>query len=108
MKIKSFSWMLAGAYLLCGLGICSVVLKLNEIVSGFGIVLPTVIRMAWGISPMGWLCASLAAALLVVLKDLRFRSRPLNVLFTLVLVSWVGCIVFAVLSILQNGTVSIH
>ena len=108
MKISPFSWILAGAYLFCGLGICFVVLKLQALFSGFGIELPAITRVALGVGPVGWLCASLVAGLLVVLKDLKFRSRLLNQLFTLVLVSWVGCIAFAVLSPLRNVEVSIH
>ena len=100
--------MLAGAYLFCGLGICFIVLKLQVIMSGFGIELPAITRAVLGVGPVGWLCASLAVGLLVVLKDLRFRSRLWNALFTLGLVSWVGGIGLAVLTPLWNVTTSIH
>ena len=102
MKITTFSWILAGAYLFCGLGICFVILQLQVFFSGFHIELPTMTRVALGVSPVGSLCASLAVGFLVILKALRFRSRWLNSLFTLVLVSWVSCIAFAVLPLFQH------
>ena len=102
MKTTPYSWILAGAYLFCGLGIGYVVLKLQAIFSGFGIELPTMTRVALGVGPVGSLCVSLALGLLVILKDLRFRSRLLNPLFTLVLLSWVSCIALAVLPLFQH------
>jgi hypothetical protein len=108
MKITLFSWILAGAYLFCGLGICFVVSNLQALFIGFDIEMSFLTRVVLGVGPIGWLGASVALGLLVVLKDLQFRSRLLNPMCSLILVFWVGCMAFAVLFPIRNVEVSIH
>ena len=94
--------MLAGAYLFCGFGISYVVRELQTIFSGFGIDLPIITRVLLDVGPVGWSCAALAAGFLVILKDLRFRSRLLNPLFTMLLVSGIAGMALALFSALRN------
>jgi hypothetical protein len=108
MKIRLFSWILAGSYLFCGLGICFVVLEQAKIISGFNFNLPVTTKVTLKIGPVGWLCAGLTVGILVALKDLRFRSRFLNPIFTLLLVAWVGYIAFGVLSLLSLLAGDLH
>ena len=108
MKIRLFSWILAGSYLFCGLGICFVVLELTKIISGFNFNLPVTTRVTLKIGPVGWLCWGVTVGFLVALKDLRFRSRILNPLFTLLLMAWVGYIAFGVLSLLSLLAGDLH
>jgi hypothetical protein len=98
MKVKTYSWILAGAYSLCGLALFVAVLRVHKLITIWGISLQPITIAVLTVGPIGWLLLSLAAAVLVVLKDLRFRSSLLNPLFTFTLVSWVVLAVFALLS----------
>ena len=108
MKIKIYSWILAGAYLLCGAAFFCMVLKAREIFSGFNIELPFMTRMALAIGPVGWLCALVVVGALVILKDMRFHSRLLNPFFTVSLGLSASLMVFALLAPLRNIDISIH
>jgi hypothetical protein len=107
VKVKIYSWILASAYLLCGAALSFALFKIQAILSGFNIELPFMTRMALAVGPVGWLCVSVAAGLFVILKDLRFHSRLLNPLFTLVLVAWMICMAIALVSSLMATTCSI-
>jgi len=89
MKIKAYSWMLAGAYLICGIALFLIIPKCDF--SGFARPLPFLTRAALALGSFGWLGLALAAGALVILKDLRFRSRLLSVLLTVVLGVWICC-----------------
>lgn len=97
MKIKVYSWILAGAYLICGAALFVVVPKCGAIFSGFDLPLPLLTRAALAVGAFGWLGIALIACALVVLKDLRFRSGLWSFLLTAFLVIWVGCVAVALL-----------
>jgi hypothetical protein len=94
MKIKAYSWILAGAYLIWGIALFIVVPKCTEIFSGFA-RLPFLTQSVLALGSFGWLGIALAAGALVVLKDLRFRSRLLSILLTAVLLVWMCCMAIA-------------
>ena len=97
MKIKIYSWILAGAYLLCGVALFPILVKLQMLFSGFGMELPFATKAVLALGPFGWLCTSVAIGTLVILKDMRFRSRLLNPLLTFILVAWAICIAVTLL-----------
>ena len=96
-KIKIYSWILAGAYPLCGLAFFVTLFKLQKVFAGMGIQLPWVTVTTLSVGRFEWLGASVAMGALVILKDLRFQSRLLNPLFTVALVSWIICMAVALL-----------
>jgi hypothetical protein len=110
VKIKIYSWILAGAYLLCGTGFFYILLKFTEVFSGFNIPLPAATRMMLAIGPFGWLFFSAAAGLAVIQKDVRFGSRifNLNPFLTFALVFWVSFMVFAFLYPITTLCACIH
>ena len=95
MKIKNYSWILAGAYPLCGVVLFLVLFKMQTLFSGFGMEMPFATKITLAVGPFGWLVFSIGAGILVVLKDLRFRSRLLNPLLTFAFGFWISCIAFA-------------
>ncbi len=98
MKIKVFSWILAGAYLLCGVMFFVVIPQFESIFSGWAVPLPLLTRVVFAIGPFGWLSLALAVGALAILKDLRFRSRLLDLIFLMLLALFGGCIVIALFS----------
>ena len=101
MKIKVYSWILASAYLLCGVVLFLVTLKfqpwLQQAFSEVGMTLPFLTRATFVVGPYGWLLLAIASGTFVILKDLRFHSRLLSPLFTFILVLWVGCMAIALI-----------
>jgi hypothetical protein len=86
--------MIACAYFLCGTLLFYFIPKSREIFSGFNIPLPSLMKVTFAVGEHGWLFLAIIAGVAIVLKDLKFRSRYLNPLFTLVLVFWIGGLVF--------------
>jgi len=97
MKIKAFSWILTGAYLLCGVMFFLVIPKFESIFSGFATPLPLSTRAVFAIGPFGWLSLAATVGALAILKDLRFRSRLLNLVFLMLLALAGGCLAVALL-----------
>jgi type II secretory pathway component PulF len=97
MKIKIYSWLLAGAYLLWGCGLFHVIPKFLGIFTGFNIQLPFSLRILLFVEPYGWLLLAVGLAGAVIVSDRRFRSRALNPLFSLLLVLWMGWTAFTLL-----------
>ena len=97
MKVRTYSWVLAGAYLVCGVILFLVIPKFQEIYSGFNIEGSFLMRATLATGPVGCLCSSAAVAMFVVLKDVRFRSRLLNPIFTVVFGLWIICTPFALI-----------
>jgi hypothetical protein len=95
MKVRIYSWFLASLYLLCGATFFVVVAKFQAFFSELEVPLPLLTRAVFFVSPLGWLALAVVVALAVVLKDLRFRSRFLNPLFTIILLVAVGGIAVA-------------
>jgi hypothetical protein len=95
MKVRTYSWILAASYLLCGVMFFVVVAKFQAILSELEVPLPLLTRAVFLVGPLGWLTSAVVVAVGVVLKDLRFRSRFLNPLFTVILFLAVGSIVVA-------------
>jgi hypothetical protein len=108
MKVKFYSGILACVYLLCGVVLFFALFKFQEVFSGFGIALPLVTRVTLTVGPIGWLCLFVAVSLVVILKDLRFRSRSLNPLFTFGLVFCVVCMIIALLYPFDRIMIAIH
>lgn len=97
MKIKTTSWILGGAYLLCAV-------MFFRVISGFAlafaeqaIVLPPPTRTAFAIGPVGWLVLTATIGCIVVLKDLAVPGRLLNWVFSIVLILIVFFMTFAML-----------
>jgi hypothetical protein len=115
IRIKIYSWKLAGAYLICGLIFFFADLKIQPFIqnvfSGFNISFPFLTKAAFTVGPYGWIFLMAAVGAIVVLKDLKFQTRFLNPLFTVLLVLWVGCMVFTLsypFTLLFRGSGSIH
>ena len=85
MKIKTASWVLGGAHILCGVIFFAVMSKCQVAFSERGIVLPAPTRAAFAISPLGWLLLTVVTASIVMLKDLAFPWRVLNFAFFIAL-----------------------
>jgi len=97
MKIKAFSWIVAGAYLLCGVMLFIVIPQFESIFSGFAAPLPLLTRTVFAIGPFGWLSLAVTFGALTILKDWRFRSRLLDLLFVMLFMLLVGCIPVALI-----------
>jgi hypothetical protein len=68
---------------------------MQKVFAGMGIELPWATTATLSVGRFEWLGASVVMGALVILKDLRFHSRLLNPLFTVALVAWTSCMVFA-------------
>ena len=95
MKIKTVSWVLGGAYILCGLILFAVMSRCQVAFSERGIALPAPTRAAFAISPLGWLLLTVTIGSIVVLKDLAFPWRVLNYAFFIVLIDAILFLAFA-------------
>jgi type IV pilus assembly protein PilC len=95
MKIKAFSWIVAGAYLLCGVMLFIVIPQFESIFSGFAAPLPLLTRTVFAIGPFGWLSLAVTLGALVILKEWRFRSRLLDLIFVMLFMLLAGCITVA-------------
>jgi hypothetical protein len=92
---------MAGASLLSGVAFLFLS-KFEDVLAGFNIPLPFLIKATFAIGAYGWLCLSVEVGILVILKDLKFRSRYLNPLFTFVLLLLVALFVYD-LNFLMNA-----
>ena len=97
MKIKAFSWILAGVYLLCGVMFFVVIPQFESIFSGWAVPVPSLTRAVFAIGPFCWLSLAVTVGALAILKDLKFRSRLLDLIFLMLLALLGGCIVVALL-----------
>jgi hypothetical protein len=97
MKIKLYSWFLAGAYLLCGVMVFFVLPYFLAMLPQGGIQdFRVFYRAVFSVGPLGWLLVALTIAAIVVLKDFWFHSRFLNPVFTAILVVLASGIIFAI------------
>jgi hypothetical protein len=97
-RIKISSCILASLYLLFGAVLFHVLPQFEGIFAGFNVPLNFWMRAMFAIGACGWLCLAAEVAIFIVLKDLRFGSRFLNLFFTLVFLFWVGCTAYALFS----------
>ena len=84
MKIKPYSWILGGAYFLCGEACLFIIPKLQSLLSETGLWLPPFTRGVFAMGTFGWLWLMLVMGALTILKDLRFRTWLLNLIFTVI------------------------
>ena len=87
MKVKIYSWVLAAVYLLCGVWLFVVVPVFRKVMYSEAGVTPSrlMTKIVLAVGPLGWLMLSILSAVVIVLKDLRYRSRLLNALFSVFL-----------------------
>jgi hypothetical protein len=101
IRIKIYSWKLAGAYLICGFIFFFADLKIQpfiqDVFSRFNISFPFLTKAAFAVGPYGWLFLMAAVGAIVVLKDLKFQTRFLSSLFTVLLVFWIICMMFGLI-----------
>jgi hypothetical protein len=97
MKIRSGSWVLGGAYLLCAVIFSLVISRCQAAFAQHGVVLPAHSRAAFAIGSWGWLLLTLALGSIAVLKDLAFPSRLLNFTFSILLIVLVFFVAFAMI-----------
>ena len=104
MKVKPYSWVLAVAYVLAGIWLFIAIPQFNRMFSEMRTTprLPT--RFILSIGSFGCLTLLVITAIVVILKDLRFRPRLLNTLFTIFLICCVACFFYQLLSI--NGDIT--
>lgn len=95
MKIKPYTKILAGAYVLCGLLFFFITLHFRSLYSEEDVQVAFITKAVLAVGPLGWLLVTLVLAALVVLKDFRFRSRFMNSILTVFLALLVGGIAFA-------------
>jgi hypothetical protein len=74
-RIRRLSWVLAGAYLLCGVMGFVITQKVALVYSGLRppLMLPT--RVLLWVGPYGWVAVIVLLATLLILRDLRFHSH---------------------------------
>jgi hypothetical protein len=94
-----FSWILAATYVICGLIFFRLVTRFSAIYSNLGVPLPALTKFVFFVGPLGWLALAFLGSILVVLKDLRFKSPILNPLFGWMLVLVIGTVVVAIASV---------
>jgi hypothetical protein len=97
MKIKNFSWILASAYLLCGILCFLILTKFELLLSQIAVPLPALTRIVLAVGPSGSLCLMVTIGLMALLKDLKFQSPALGPIFTIVLAMLAGCILVGLL-----------
>jgi len=99
MKIKTFSWILACVYLFCGVISFFCAIKTESWISdcGGGEKLPFLTKIVVSGGPFGLLFLLAGLGAIVILKDLRFQSRALAPVFTIVLVMLIACIAIGLL-----------
>jgi len=99
MKVKIYSWVLAAVYLLCGVWLFVVVPVFRKVMYSEAGVTPSrlMTKIVLAVGPLGWLMLSILAAVVIVLKDLRYRSRLLNALFSVFLFCVFACVVSGLL-----------
>ena len=104
MKMRIYSWILASAYLVWGVLLFIEVAKFREVLSGFT-SLPFLKWATIAIGPYGWLFMAVAVSTTLILNDLKFHLRFVNIIFTIILPLWVCCMagIFYI-----NGTHQIH
>jgi hypothetical protein len=102
MKVRISSWLLAGAYLASGWLLFLFVRHFHVIYLGFDIKGPLLTQAIFAASPLGCLLLFAATGVVIILKDLRFRSRYLNLLFTFILILGITCVVCSLFFPLLN------
>jgi type II secretory pathway component PulF len=108
MKIKPFSWFLAGAFLLFGVVFFVTLPKFETIFSGLDVLLPSPTRCVLTVGRFGWLSVAVIAGALLILKDLKFRSRLWDWIFLMLFALWAGSITVALLlPLIRTSTTSI-
>jgi hypothetical protein len=104
MKMRIYSWILPSAYLVWGVFLFFDVARFQEELSGFT-SLPFLKGATLAVGPYGWLFTAVVVSTILILNDLRFHLRFVNIIFTIILPLWVYCMagIFFV-----NGTYQIH
>jgi hypothetical protein len=97
MKIKTASRVLGAAYLLCALVFFLVMSRCQVAFAEQGTALPTPSRAAFAIGPSGWLIVTAVVGAMAVLKDLAFPWRGWNFAFSIVLITMVFFVAFAMI-----------
>ena len=98
MKVRAMSMIVAASYLIGGLLICLTISTWRAFLNESGVPQPIVTRVVFAIGPLGWLGLCTAIGSLAILKDLRFASPWLNLIFVLGFTILVGCIWAAIAS----------
>lgn len=105
MKVRIYSWILAGAYLLWGVLLFLAVPRFQEIVSGFNISATLVMRAMFAVGPYGCLLLAVAIGVALTLNNLRFHRRFVSLFFTITLLLWVYCMAaFAITNFTRQMT----
>jgi hypothetical protein len=88
MKVRIFSWILAGAYLVCGVILFLFTSKIQDIYSGYNIQVPFLTRAMFSVGPYGCFFLAVAVGAALVLNDLRFQKRFVSLFFAITLLLW--------------------
>jgi hypothetical protein len=105
MKKRTYSWILASAYLVWGVLLFLAVPRLQAIVSGFNISATLLMRAIFAVGPYGYLFLAVAFGFAIVFNELRFHRRFVSLFFTITLLLWVYSITaFAVTNFTRQMT----
>ena len=102
-KIKIYSYVLAIGYLLFGAVLFHVLPKFQILLTEFDVPPNFLTSVTLIIGSGGWFCLAMGMAACIILKDVKSCSRPLNPLFTLGLLFWLGCMAYALYAPLFYG-----
>ena len=105
-KVKISSWLLAGGFVLFGALFALDVAKFKDIFTELEISLPRLTAAVFVIGPWGWFALAVLAAGSVILNDLRFHSRLLTPILTLLVCTVVLYIVTALFLPVINAAFS--
>jgi hypothetical protein len=102
----NYSWFLAGVSVLWGMWLCHGIPEFQAALLRVHGPVPFMTRTVVAVGPIGWLVLSAAFAVLVILKDRKFRSRYWNPLLTIFLMISAGGVMYALIyPFLQFGDV---
>jgi hypothetical protein len=92
MKISAYSWILGIAYLLCGMMSFRILTMYAGMFSGVMQDQPQITNVVLFIGPFGWLTMMVLLGVFVLIKDLKFQRRGLDLLFAVLLALLVFCL----------------
>jgi len=85
MKIRATSWVLAAGYLLFGVWLFVAVPRFRLMYSEMQVTPQPMTRYVLAVPALVWLALLVFLAAAIVLKDFRYRSHLLNLVFTAML-----------------------
>lgn len=90
MKAKIYSWLLASAYWVWGIGLLLFIPRFQAAYVGFNVPVPFLVKVMFIAGPFGCLLITALTGAVLALNSHRFHIRFVSLILTVALLAWVG------------------